>query len=439
MAARRVAVIGGGLAGLSAGLELRRAGFEVTLFERSRLLGGKATSFELDGIEVDNGQHVCLACCTAFIDFVKSLSGPWGDDPPLKLQDRFDALLLARGRTPARLRAVALPAPLHLAPSLLRYQYLPLRMRLGIARAVLQAGRKARPGETFAAWLSRHGQSAAARARFWDPFLVPALNAVPEEVAAEDALFVIRTAFLIDSRAARFGYARVPLARIAEAAARELQEVRLRTPVVGLDMCGGAAEGSGLRGVKLEDGSSLAFDGVVLAVPPVRLARIVDPAKVGLPGIEQFQMAPIVDVHLWYDVETAGFDFAALLESPVQWVFEKGAGYLCCSMSAADAYVSWSNAALVELCDRELRELVPALRNARLLRGSATRDRDATFVPIPGLRRPGPLTRYPNLVVAGAWTDTGWPATMESAVRSGRAAGRALAVQLSGSEVHVSG
>jgi uncharacterized protein with NAD-binding domain and iron-sulfur cluster len=142
-------------------------------------------------------------------------------------------------------------------------------------------------------------------------------------------------------------------------------------------------------------------------------------------------MAPIVDVHLWYDVETVGFDFAALLDSPVQWVFEKGAGYVCCSMSAADSYVSRANSDLVDLCHRELVGLIPALAGATLLRGSATRDRDATFIPTPALRRPGPLTTDPRLVLAGAWTDTGWPATMESAVRSGRTAARALMVQLS--------
>jgi hypothetical protein len=258
---------------------------------------------------------------------------------------------------------------------------------------------------------------------------VPALNAAPEEVSAEDALFVIRTAFLGNAGAARFGYARVPLARIAEAAARELDEVCLRTPAVGLVTDG---DGEAVRGVRLEDGSVAECDGVVLAVPPARLAAIVDPGACGLEGLEQFRTAPIVDVHLWFDVPRVGFDFAALLESPIQWVFEKGAGYLCCSMSAADAYISRSNAEMVSLCDRELRDMVPALRGATLLRGSATRDRDATFVPVLGLRRPGPLTRFRNAVIAGAWTDTGWPATMESAVRSGRAAARALAVQIHG-------
>lgn len=446
MVARRVAVVGGGLAGLSAALILKQSGFHVSLFERTRLLGGKATSFVVDGCEVDNGQHVYLACCTEFVDFVSSLDLGFADTSPLRLQERFDAVLLARGKPAAHLRAVSLPAPWHLAPALLRYRHLSLRTRLGVARAVLSAARPARPGETFAAWLHRHGQGSEARAAFWDPFLVPALNATPAEVSAEDALFVLRTAFLHDAGAARFGYSRLPLARIADAAARRLDEVHLRTTVAGLDLDGNQGEpgeardgdGGTLRGLRLEDGGHVTCEGVVLALPPARLQRVLgEPPAFGVSGLDKFRTAPIVDVHLWYDVPTMGFEFAALLESPVQWVFEKGAGYLCCSMSAAGAYVSWSNGDLVDLCHRELTELVPALAGARLLRGSATRDREATFVPTPGLRRPGPLTTRPEVVIAGAWTDTGWPATMESAVRSGRSAARALLVQLHGKMPHV--
>lgn len=433
MATGRIAVVGGGLAGLSAAVDLKRQGFAVELLERSRLLGGKATSFTLGDVEVDNGQHVFLACCTEFIAFVQQLDGvaPTGESA-LFLQERFDALLLARNRAPARLRSVALPGLLRLAPALLRYRYLALPERLRLARALLDALAPALPGETFAAWLNRHGQSAATRRAFWDPFLVPALNAPLEEVAADAALFVIATAFLRDAGAARFGFARVPLAHIAAAAARRLDQVRLRTPVVGLDF-EEQAPGSDpeLRGVVVEGGERLSYDGVALAVPPDRLKRVLrNPEAFGVRGLDEIRTAPIVDVHLWYDAPTLGFGFAALLGSPVQWVFEKAPGYLCCSMSAADQYVNWSSSALVELCRRELEDALPALRQAIFLRGAATRDHDATFVQSPGLRRPGPATTCARVVIAGAWTDTGWPATMESAVRSGRAAARTLAAQL---------
>ena len=144
----------------------------------------------------------------------------------------------------------------------------------------------------------------------------------------------------------------------------------------------------------------------------------------------EFSTQPIVDVHLWYDRRFPRLDFAALLESPVQWVFAKGPGYLCCSLSAASEQVQRPERELVELCHRELAAAIPAVRRATLIRGAATRDPEATFVPAPGLRRPGAATNVANLVIAGAWTDTGWPATMESAVRSGRTAATQLAAAL---------
>ena len=141
--------------------------------------------------------------------------------------------------------------------------------------------------------------------------------------------------------------------------------------------------------------------------------------------MDAFASRAIVDVHLWFE-QKADLHFAALMRSPVQWVFEKQPGYLCCSLSAADTLVGWPEKELVELCHAELAAVWPRLRDLRLVRGAATRDPEATFVPAPGLRRPGAETARRNLAVAGAWTDTGWPATMESAVRSGRAAARAV-------------
>lgn len=427
MVSGRVGVVGAGLAGLSAALELKRHGLTVELLERTRLLGGKATSFTAGGVEVDNGQHVYLACCTEFIDFAAQLGFSSGDGGDLYMQDRFDALLLARGRQPARLRAVYLPAPLHLAPAMLGYRHLSAGARFRIALALLSARRPPKPGETFAAWLDRHGQSSAARAAFWDPFLIPALNARLEQVSAESALFVITTAFLGGRTAACFGYARVPLARLAEAAAARLDTVSLRSPVARIEVREGNGEPPALDGVTLEDGRRIDFDAVVVAVPPHRLGRVLgDPSRFGVDGLDSFLPAPIVDVHLWYDISGFGFGFAALLDSPVQWVFEKGAGYLCCSMSAADEYISMPSGDLIRLCHDELAAVIPALRGIEPVEGAATRDREATFIPTPGLRRPGPVTTVPGVAIAGAWTDTGWPATMESAVRSGRAAARTL-------------
>lgn len=416
MAARRVAVVGAGLAGLSAAVAMRDAGWDVEIFERRRLIGGKATSYYVDGTEVDNGQHVFLGCCAEFIDFVTGLG--MGDQ--LHIQNRFTAVLVKPGDPPITLRAANLPPPLHLLPVLIGHRYLPWRSRLEVAWAILNARRPAPRAETFETWLRRLHQGELARRWFWDPFLVPALNAPSAEVAANDARFVINTAFGGDRRAACFGFVAVPLARIAETAVARAGPVHLRTAVSGLTEHAGA-----VTGVRLADGSERPFDAIVLAVPPDALARLLgEPTRFGVEGLDAFKTAPIVDVHLWYSGGRIDFDFAALLDAPVQWVFQKAPGYLCCSLSAAGALTTQPEADLIDLCHRELSAAFPALRNARLARGAATRDPDATFVPAVGLKRPGPTTVHPNVVVAGAWTDTGWPATMESAVRSGRAAAR---------------
>ena len=414
----RVAVVGAGLAGLTAGLELAKRGWRVDLYERSRLLGGKTTSFEVEGHEVDCGQHVVLACCTATLDLVEEL----GLSDSLYVQPRFEVTVLSRNRRPAHLRASALPAPLHLMAGFARYPHLTTVARVRVGRALVAARTDVAPKGDMAAWLRRHHQSTRALRAFWEPFLVPALNAPLDRVSAVMGLFVIRTAFLGDREAARVAYLTVPLARLAEAAAARLDGVHLRQAVVGVHR-----EGDRITGVKLSGGAGAACDACVIAVPPKRLNAMLDDAPaLGVAGLDAFEAMPIVDVHLWYDRPVLGCDFAALLDSPVQWVFEKSPGYVCCSLSAADDLVQRSERELVELGRRELAAVLPQAARARLLRGAATRDPDATFIPAPGVRRPGPTTVLSNLVIAGAWTDTGWPATIESAVRSGRTAALTL-------------
>lgn len=414
----RVAVVGAGLAGLTAGLALAKRGWHVDLYERSRLLGGKTTSFEVDGHEVDCGQHVVLACCTATLELIDEL----GLSDVLYVQPRFEVTVLSRKRPPARLRASSLPSPLHLMAGFARYPHLTTLDRLQVGSALVAARTQTAPRGTMAGWLRRHHQGPGALRAFWDPFLVPALNAPLDRVSAEMGLFVIRTAFLGDRDAARIAYLTVPLARLAEAAAARFDGVHLRQAVVGVHR-----EGDHVTGVKLSGGAGAACDACVLAVPPKRLNAILDDAPaLGVNGLDSFEAMPIVDVHLWYDRPVLGCDFAALLDSPVQWVFEKSPGYVCCSLSAADTLVQRPERELVELGRTELAAVLPQAGRAQLLRGAATRDPEATFIPAPDVRRPGPSTALSNLVIAGAWTDTGWPATIESAVRSGRTAALTL-------------
>ena len=414
-----VVVVGAGLAGLAAAVALRADGARVHLAERSRLLGGKATSFRVGDIEVDNGQHVVLRCCTEFVDFATEL----GMAGTLHFQPRFSVTVLARDRAPQRLSAARLPAPLHLAAGFLRYGHLGAGGKLRVARALLAARRdRGEPGATMAAWLAGQGQDAATRRAFWDPFLVPALNAPLEQVTARDGLFVVRTAFLGAAGAACIGYSTVPLARLAERAAAACEQVSLRTAVTDLVVRDGA-----IVGVRTAAGATIDCDACVLAVPPRRAAALLATAAgTVVAGLDAFTAEAIVDVHLWYDRVPRDLEFAALLDSPVQWVFAKGDGHLCCSLSSADSLARLSGAELAALCDAELRGVLPELRGVELLRSACTRDPEATFVPRPGLRRPGNATPVENLVLAGAYTDTGWPATMESAVRSGRAAAATL-------------
>jgi squalene-associated FAD-dependent desaturase len=414
-----VAVVGGGLAGLAAATKLHDAGCHVELFERSRLLGGRATSFEVDGHVVDNGQHVYLACCTEFEGFVRRT----GMADALYLQDRFDVVAYSKNGVRSELRAANLPPPLHLLASFAGYRHLSVRGKLQIARALFALMFKPQSASeaiSFAQWLRLQRQGADSIRSFWEPFMVPALNAPLDRMNAAEAAFVISTAFLSRSDAARFGYSKVPLAQIMDRAAQKLTRVRKSTAVLGLDADPG---GIVLRTADEE----LRFDAVVLALPPRALLRLLgEPSRFGVPPLDVYEPFAIMDVHLWHDAGLLDLEFAALLDSPVQWIFQKAPGYLCCSISAADQLVARPTSEMVALVWDELRSFLPKLAGAQLLRGAATRNPEGTYLAAPGAVRPGPRTALPNVAIAGAWTATGWPDTMESAVRSGVAAARTL-------------
>lgn len=417
MASPRVAVVGGGLAGLSAATELSDAGYTVELFERSRLLGGRATSFEVDGHIVDNGQHVFLACCTQFIGFVQRV----GMASALYVQNRFEVVAYSRRGVRSVLRAANLPAPLHIFVSFVRYRHLSLRSKLEVARALLSLRTsKPSPRESFASWLRQARQGGEAVAAFWEPFLVPALNAPLDRMDAADAAFVLSTAFLSDRNAARFGYSRIPLASIMDAAAARLHAVHRSCAVLGFELRDGRITLNTAAGDR-------EFDAAVFAVSPRALEKLTGPeGALGLPPLAPYEPFAIMDVHLWYEGSALDVEFAALLDSPVQWIFQKAPGYLCCSISSAGEFVTKPNAEMVDAAWAEVRARVADLRDARLIRGAVTRNPEGTYLPAPDAVRPGPWTAHENIALAGAWTATGWPDTMESAVRSGIAAARAL-------------
>ena len=429
----RVAIVGGGLAGMSAALACADAGARVTLLEARPRLGGATWSTTRDGLSIDNGQHVFLRCCTAYLQFLRRL----GVEDRVQLQDRLAVPVVAPGARTAWLRRHALPAPLHLAPSLLRYRHLGLRDRIFVAQAARRLARldladETLDEQTFGAWLARHRQSPEAIERFWDLIARPTLNLPASGASLALAVKVFQTGLLGEPAAADIGFARLPLQRVhAEPGRRALEaagaQIHLRARTRRIESKPGRAPT-----VHLGD-RTIEVDAVIVAVAHDEIEGLLpEEAAEGASG-GGMGSSPIVNLHVVYDRPVLPWPFAAGVGTPVQWVFDRTEAsglergqYLAVSLSAADAYVGVSSADLRRTFEPELARLFPAARQARLERFFVTCERTATFRQEPGTRRlrPGPTTGVPGLYLAGAWTDTGWPATMEGAVRSGRAAAR---------------
>jgi squalene-associated FAD-dependent desaturase len=433
-----VVVVGGGLAGITAALHVADAGSDVVLIERRRHLGGLTWSFRRGDLWFDNGQHVFLRCCTAYREFVDRI----GATDKVVLQPRLDLPVLAPGGRTATLRRTPLPAPFHLGPSLARYRHLRPADRIRAVRAALALRRldsedATLDGEPFGAWLATHGQTPAVVSRLWDLIARPTLNLPAEEAALGAAVKVFRTGLLDAADAADIGWASVPLVEAhGEPALQALAGagVDVRTDVT-VDTIGVGDEISVITGSE-----TLRADAVVLAVPPDAAARLV-PAGALDPGVDPSRLEPsaVVDVQLVLDRRVTDLPLAAAVDSFVQFVFDRTAAsgarhgqVLAVSLSAADALLARSPAELVRDIRSGLAELFPAVGRAEVVDAVVTKERAATFRSVPGAlaHRAGAVTRVPGVLLAGAWTATGWPATMEGAVRSGHAAGQAALEQL---------
>jgi len=456
-------VIGGGLAGITAAIALREVGAEVTLLEARPRLGGATCSFSRGGLMVDNGQHVFLRCCVAY----RGLLARLGMTGSVALQDRFDVTVLAPGGRRAQLRRTALPGPLHMGQALAGYGFLSPAQRLRAARAAL-AMAALNPAsadldrQRLGDWLAAHGQDEQTRRLLWDLFTVSALNVGGDDANLALAATVVKTALLGARDAADIGVPAVPLGDLHGRVAGELlaqmgAQVRLGAKAAAVEAQPGGPGGAGGPGARLrvrlagrrggggppgDAGLVLEADGVVLAVPPTVAARLAPAAAGNGPGPAQWReltTSPIVNVHMIYDRRVTRLPFAAAVGSPVQWVFDRtgpsglrSGQYLAVSLSAADAYVDVPASALREQFVPAMADLFPAAREARVTDFFVTRERQATLRQVPGCERlrPGAATALPGLVLAGAWTDTGWPDTMEGAVRSGLNAVRALRQEL---------
>ncbi|MFF2520623.1 hydroxysqualene dehydroxylase HpnE [Streptomyces liangshanensis] len=439
---RHAVVVGAGLAGTTAALQLADAGLSVTLVEGRPRLGGLAFSFRRGDLDVDNGQHVYLRCCTAYRWFLDRVDGA----ALAPLQDRLDVPVLDIG-TPGRarlgrIRRNGLPVPLHLAAGLATYPHLSLAERASVGRAALALKRldptdPALDGVDFATWLGRHGQSDRTIEALWDLVGVATLNATAPNASLGLAAMVFKTGLLSEPGAADIGWAHVPLGELHDTLARKALDsagvdTRLRTRVHSV-----TRDGNGGWHVEV-DGERLDADAVVLAVPQREThALLPEGALDDADRLLDIGTAPILNVHVVYDRTVLRRPFFAALGSPVQWVFDRTAAsglregqYLALSQSAAEDEIDTPVSELRARYLPELERLLPAARGAEVRDFFVTRERTATFAPTPGVGRlrPGARTQAPGLFLAGAWTATGWPATMESAVRSGfSAAGAVLA------------
>jgi zeta-carotene desaturase len=445
------------LAGLAAACALADSGLRVTLFERRPYLGGRASSYHHPGTGevVDNCQHVLFGCCTNLIEFYRHI----GVSGRIRWYD-WMTFVEPGGRTSV-LRPSFFPAPLNTLPSFLRFHFLNTWDKLAIGRAMMALAPAPLPdtGESFLSWLQRHGQTQQSIERFWKPALVSALSEDLDRVSVPSAAQVVRET--VKSPAARImGIPAIPLGELYSQAGDYTSahggEVRLRSAVEGF-----RAE---VAGVKLSlEGSEESFDFAILAVPFEALARMLPETSAADPlrqMLGRFETSPITGIHLWFDRQITDLDHAVLLDRTIQWMFHKskllergkiiaqeepkqdeggnGSGasvpeahgsYVELVVSSSKTLVDKSKAEITDLALAELREFFPGARAANLVKSAVIKEIHATYSPRPGIDayRPQPETVWPRVFLAGDWTATGWPATMEGAVRSGYLAAQCVA------------
>ena len=431
-----VAVVGGGLAGLAAGCALAECGFHVTLFEKRPYLGGRASSYQHPGTGevVDNCQHVLLGCCTNLIDFYQRL----GVEEKIRW---YDALtFLEPGGRASVIAASSLPAPLHTATSFLRAPCLTLQDKLAIggAMAALAPTIPKESNEPFLSWLKRHAQTDRAIERFWKTILVSALNEDIDRVSVTYAAQVVRESFLKSAAAGRMGIPTVPLTDLYSVAGDYIQQrggqVRVRASVDSFR--------TEFGDVKLMvAGQEERFDFLVPAVPFDVLSRVLPQTTAADPlrqSLSQFETSPITGIHLWFDRDISDLEHAVLLDRTIQWMFHKSkylarengdGSYVELVVSASNSLVEKSRQEITDLALSELADFLPGVRSAKLLKSTVIKEVHATYSPRPGVdhHRPHAQTVWPRVFLAGDWTATGWPATMEGAVRSGYVAAQCVA------------
>jgi len=434
---------------MAAGVALAESGWRVRLFEQRPFLGGRATSYVLpDGEHVDNCQHVTLGCCTNLADFYRRV----GAGDKIKFFDRL-FFLDPQGRR-GEMQSGLLPAPFHMVGSFVKFAPLTLRDKLSIAWAmlnILQTNGRTWDVDQFGGismleWLRRRGQTKGAIERFWRVVLVSALDEGLDKTDARYGIDVFWKAFLSNRSGYRMGVPIVPLAQLYEGCKLAIEqkggEVNLRATARSLQIQNGA-----ITSAQFDAGREERADAFILAVPHTAVADLI-PDEIkrkdsAFRNLALLKTAPITGVHFWFDREVMSEPFVTLLDTTTQWIFNKTAlygaspgspqnpqkgQYLQLVVSASYNLLQKSRQEIIDLCLKEVRQALPAAREANLIKATVIKETAATFSPEPGVDRwrPKQETAIDGLFLAGDWTDTGWPATMEGAVRSGYLAAEAL-------------
>lgn len=425
-------VMGAGWAGLSCSIRLAQAGYRVTVLEAGKRLGGRASSFHdsKTGDTVDNGQHLLMGCYTESLSFLKTI----GTFNKLQFQKNLSVDFLDRQGKSYRLSCPSLPAPFHLFTGLLGLGTLSLAEKIGMARVYRAVkswnGNGALRGVTVEDWLISLGQSQRCRKHFWDLITISALNERSAVAEADSLAIVLKEAFFVSREKSRIAMAGDGLSDLLDPAcgnylAAHGGKIQRDCLVTGLTV-----EGDGIRHITLRGGESLRADFYVSALPFFALKNMLGPGLAGTPffsKINHLESSPIFSISLWFDRQVTDKKFCALLDTHVQWVFNKG-NHLALVISGARACLGMPDPELLDLCVKEIHECFPLSRDARLLHHLIQREKNATLSPKKGhgeFRLPQ-KTPVKNFFLAGDWTDTGYPATIESAVLSGVKAFRAV-------------
>jgi zeta-carotene desaturase len=393
----------------------------VKLFEARPFLGGRATSYEIDCETIDNCQHILLRCCVNLMDFYRRL-GVEND-----IAFHREIFFIEPGGRMSTLRSGFLPAPNHFAESFLRMSFLSAGEKLDVVRALRAMDRERHRDDldriTMQEWLAEKRQPARAIERFWRQVLISAINEELDRMAASHGFQVFRLGFLAQKNSYEMGVPAVPLGRLygQDAWKRIGQaDLRMRSPVDRIVIENGSVEHV------LIAGEQLRADHYICALPFERLSAVIPDLALDLTG---FEHSPITGIHLWFDRPVTNLPHATLLDRTIQWMFNKSEGrYIQLVVSASRSLETMPRADVIALALRELAEFFPAVRDARLEKSHVVKEIRATFSAAPGMesRRPPSRTSIPNLYLAGDWTRSGWPATMEGAVRSGYLAAEAI-------------